>query len=73
MKLAERLRDWAGIPINEGERMMHEAADVIESLAADAERYRWLRKEAGPWQAWARQKLGTPDLDAAIDAAMNKT
>ncbi len=68
---------WAQDTIREsalaGWRAAHDAQPAAEPDEQDAKRYRWLRKEAGPWQAWARQKLGTADLDAAIDAAMKET
>ena len=50
---------------------MDARAAEIESLRADAARYRWLRDNAGPWHAWSVQRLGVKDMDAAIDAAMD--
>lgn len=48
---------------------IHDAADEIERLRADAERYRWLRKESV--HGWNLLGHYTQDaLDAAIDAAM---
>ena len=36
----------------------------------DAERYRWMLSNVGPWHAWAVKKTGYKNLDSAIDDAM---
>lgn len=65
---------------------LEQAADEIERLRADAERYRWLRGDSCldhsiRWTQWEVRRWDAPqwtgdlrrgDLDAAIDAARSK-
>jgi hypothetical protein len=49
---------------------IHAAADEIEALRKDAERYRWLRDEAFQATAARIVQMLPGHMDAEIDAAM---
>ena len=75
--LVQRLRsDW---PFGDRTELCNEAADEIERLRADAERYRWLRANmTGVIQLMGRPGIGLSgmtgnDFDDAIDAALKET
>ena len=50
--IVERLRR---LYVQNGTNYVQEAADEIERLRADAERYRWLRENLGKWRIEAYQ------------------
>lgn len=59
-------RDGSTLPNNS----CSQAADALEAMSKDAERYRWLRENPS-WIGWDEDFLPT-HVDAAIDAAIAK-
>lgn len=86
--LQRRLHNAACVLQAEGDdhgfaQLQYDAIYEIERLRKDAERYRFLRQDFSPMgvnidgnHAWAYRRNATligPNLDAAIDAAMEKS
>lgn len=71
----QQIREAIGDP--HGKLMQDEVVEVIKKLAADAERYRWLKNKPWGWSiehhhdGWATT-YGRNELDAAIDKARGK-
>ena len=64
--LVQRLRNGPA-PLNDPD-LNDEAADEIERLRADAERYRWLRNEGNPYALLVVGKYHATDVRPYYDA-----
>jgi len=78
-------RKWAGDPAAQRAGLFARAAEEVDALRKDAERYRWLRDKADPdsnqpyvtvykknsWGKWFNSVEIGSFLDAAIDAAID--